>query len=115
MIAAAVLIDSRRSAELAPNDNRNVVKQAAGFQILHQCGQSLVERGKVIAGVVERRAVGAAMPIPAAIGEADHTRSGFHQAASRQEIVVEQWSGVAVSRRLRRAAAISVAKTCILA
>jgi hypothetical protein len=100
MIAAAILIDPRRAPEFAPDHDRHVVEQVTGFQIFDQRSQSLIERWQVIAGIVERRAVWAAVPIPPAIGQADDPCTSFDQPAGRQELVVEQRTRVAIARRL---------------
>src|ERR1043166_8146435 len=48
MIATGVLVNRGRAAELAPNDNGNVLVQAALMQILDQRAHSLVEQREVL-------------------------------------------------------------------
>ena len=72
--------------------------------------QAEVEHRQVIAGVLERGAVGLAVPVPAAVGQRHHADAGLDQPPGRQEVVVQQRAGVAVAGRVGRAAAVTVAQ-----
>ena len=69
VVAAAVLVDLRRAAELAPDHHRHVLVQPALVQVFDQRGQALIEHRQVMAGVLEGRAVRLAVPVPAAVGQ----------------------------------------------
>ena len=54
VVAAGVLVDLRRAAELAPHDDRHVLVQPAVVQVFDQCGHALVEQRHVLPAGVER-------------------------------------------------------------
>ena len=48
MIAAGILVDRRRAPEFAPDDNGNLLVQAALVQVLDERADALVEQGQVL-------------------------------------------------------------------
>ena len=53
MVAAGVLIDRRRAAELAPDDDAHILVEAALVKVFDQRADGLVEQWQVGAGVLE--------------------------------------------------------------
>src|SRR4051794_38968273 len=63
VVAAGAVVDARRAAELAPDDDGRVVEHAAHVEVLDQGAEALVELAAVIADEVEVLAVA----VPAAV------------------------------------------------
>ena len=61
--------------------------------------QATLERGEIVV-----------VRVPVAMVDGHAAHAGFHQAARRQEIVIQQRAGVAIAGGFRRAAAIAVAQ-----
>src|SRR5262249_18582686 len=85
VVAAGLLVDARRAAELAPGDDRHVVEPAADLQVVEQGTQAAVELAAVVAHQVEVLAVA----VPAAVGERHDAHAGLDQAAGHQQLVVD--------------------------
>ena len=100
VVAPAVGIDVRRAAEFAPDQYGDIAIQASIAEVVYQCRYALIEHWQVAPGVLKRRAMRLAMPIPSSIRERDDSRSGFHQSSGTQKVVVQQWPCVAVASRL---------------
>ena len=66
VVAAAVLVDLRRAAELGQEDDQRLVEQAAGVQVVDQGREGPVDAGQVIAAAWPSRRC-AAGSAPAAL------------------------------------------------
>ena len=86
VVAAGVVVDLRRAAELAPKDHRHVLVQAALMQVLDQRAEALVEQRTVL----PERVVDAAVMIPAAEREGHAARAGLDE-SPRDEHVLHQF------------------------
>ena len=109
VVAAGVLVDLGRAAELAPDDHRDVPVQTAGVDVLDQGGDPLVEERQMLAELAEV----AAVRVPEAVGDRDAPRPGLDQPAGDQELVVPHRG--AVAQVSRRADAVAVAEPGVLA
>src|SRR5262249_51369018 len=95
MVAAAVLVDPRRAAKLAPDDDSNFIEQTTLAQILDQGRQAQIEQRQGFAGFREEIPV----PVPVVIAlqnaaegpTAGHQRDtagpGFDQPPGQQNLV----------------------------
>ena len=79
--AAVVIVDLRRSAELAPHHRHHVLVQAAIVQVLNEIGDAAVHLGELIS---ERLEI-AAVRIPAADGQGHAADARFNEPARGQE------------------------------
>ena len=102
VVAAGVLVDARRAAELAPGDHRHVVEHAARFQVVDQGAERLVELGAVVAHQVEVLAVA----VPAAVGQRHAADAGLDQPPGHQQLVVDG-RGAVVLEVVRLAVAVA--------
>ena len=104
MVAAGVLVDARRAAELAPDDHRHVVEHAAHVEVLDQGAEALIELAAVVADQVEVLAVA----VPAAVGQRHAANAGLDQPAGHQQMIVDGRSAV-VLELVRLAVAVALA------
>ena len=84
MIAARILVDLRRAAELAPGDDRHVFIEPTFVKILDERGESLIELRQVrVLHAVERVAV----KVPAAEVERDHPAPGLDEPPGHEKVL----------------------------
>ena len=83
VVAAGVLVDLGRAAELAPDDHRDVLVQAAEMQVFDQRREGHVELGNTRPAGSEVLAV----RVPAAEGNRDHPHAGLDQPPGHQEMI----------------------------
>ena len=84
MVAPAFgVVNLRRSAELAPNDDRNVLIHSAHVQVFDQTGQGVVQFRQALAALLE---VGVVI-VPTAERQGHATRTGLDQSASHEKMV----------------------------
>src|SRR5207248_2838516 len=76
MVAAGVFVDGGGSAELAPDDNRNILVEAALVQVIYQRAHALVEQREVL----PQRAEIVAVMVPAAESERHAAGASLDQA-----------------------------------
>ena len=105
VVAAGVVVDLRRPAELAPGDDDGVVEHAADLQVLDQGREALVELPAVVADEVEVLAVA----VPAAVAQGHAADAGLDQPAGHQELIVAG-RGAVVLVLVRLAVAVLVAE-----
>src|SRR5207249_9436724 len=92
MIASRVLVDGRRAAKLAPNDNGHILFQTAPVQVFDQRADALVEQREVGFCVL----VIVAVIIPETERDGHDTRAGFNEAARDEKLLHQHRRGVAV-------------------
>ena len=85
MIAANLGTDARRTSELAQDDDRAILVQAALMQILDEGTDALIEDGKVFSLTLEDGIAGAAVPVPFAVIQSDDASAGLDQAPGQQQ------------------------------
>src|SRR5207244_11928548 len=86
VVAAGLVVDARRAAELAPRHYRHVVEHAALIQVLDQGAEALVE----LAAVVAHEAEVLAVAVPAAEGQRHAAHARFHEAAGDEQLIVHR-------------------------
>ena len=92
MIASRVLVDGRRAAKLAPNDNGHILIQTAPVQVFDQRADALVEQREVGFCVL----VIVAVIIPETERDGHDTRASFNEAARDEKLFHQHRRGVAV-------------------
>src|SRR5882672_2677893 len=83
VVAAALAVDLGRPAELAPDDDADVLVEPARVKVLDEGAHALVEHGEVLARAVE----GPAVPVPAAERQGHAAGAGLDQASGHEELV----------------------------
>src|SRR5262249_39665786 len=83
VVAAGVLVDLGSAPELAPDDDGDVLVEAAGVEVLDEGGEGAVELGDALGIGAEVIAVG----VPAPEGDGDAGRSGLNEASGHEEVV----------------------------
>src|SRR5438128_12496596 len=95
MVAAAVLVDPRRAAKLAPDDHGYVNQQAAFVEILDQGGQAKIEQRQRFPSFREQVPV----PVPVVVAaqdaaervtaerERDAAGAGFDHAPGQEKLI----------------------------
>ena len=86
VVAAGVLVDPRRPAELAPGDDGRVLEHVVGVEVFDQGAHALVELGAVVADEGEVLTVA----VPAAITQGHNPRTGLDEAPGDQQLVVDR-------------------------
>jgi hypothetical protein len=90
VVATGTVVDSRRAAEFAPDQNRDIIQHATFFEIQHQSAHGLIEldpwsrtRSKFCPWLSQRP-----------YDKADGANAGFDQTTSHQNLFVTRWSSV---------------------
>ena len=85
VIAAGILVDLRRPAELPPHDHRHVLVEAAAVDVVDERRHALIKLGDVLATVGEVVAV----VVPEAVAERHAAHPGLDKAAGGEELLHE--------------------------
>ena len=107
MIAAAILVDPRGAAKLAPDHHGAIAVEPPFFQVVEQGRQPAVEQREMIAGVFEIRAVRPTVPIPSPVGNRHHPGPHLDEPAGGEKVIIQNRPGVAVACGLGRAPGVA--------
>ena len=106
MVAAAVLVDLRRSAELSPDADCHILIQAAVVQVLNQSRDALIKHRHVLAGI----AVIVSVPIPKTECHRHHPHAGLHQPTRHKELFKNSRRRVTANRLVALAVHLDCAR-----
>lgn len=90
VIATCTIVDFRCAAELAPDDDGDIIEHPSNAEVIDQGAEALIEFRTVVAHQVKVLAV----RIPSAVAEAHHAHASFDQTASDQQMIVAGWGTV---------------------
>ena len=94
VVAAGVLVDPRRPAELAPDQHQGVLQHAPAVHVLHQAGPGHVELGQLLF-LEDLEVVGVRVPAAGVDGDEGHAR--LDQPARQQHALAEVGAAVQVA------------------
>src|SRR5580765_8485376 len=89
VVATGIFVDGGGTAKFAPDDDRNVLVEAALVEVFDQGAEALVEKRQISAGVLEI----VSMIIPETVGDGYRARAGFDETAGNEELFVQHRRG----------------------